>query len=246
MTAQLVTQMPEQYRPEDHEVWAALHAQQSPLVRTSATAGYLDALATLELPDDHVPDLDVVNAVMADLGQWQFVGVNGLLDSASFFELLARRRFPVTVTMRGPDELDFAELPDLFHDLFGHGPYLADPRTAALYHQFGRLGTARADEPAFLDHLQRLLWATLEVGLVQRGERRLAFGGAILSSASEMRRALDAGAHVRPLQATTVLDDPIDSFHLQGSYYVLDGPDEIATMLDVAESWAPLLPADGR
>jgi phenylalanine-4-hydroxylase len=245
MSGQLVKQVPEHYRRQDHVVWATLHQQQLPLVRTGATEEYLDALAVLELPEDHVPDLNAVNEVMAGLGEWQFVGVDGMMDSALFFGLLAQRRFPVTVSMRGADELDFAALPDLFHDLFGHGPYLANACTAALYHRFGTLGSARTNEEAFLEHLQRLLWATLEVGLVQRGERRLAFGGAILSSASEMRRALGPDALVRQLRPDAVLADPVDSFRLQDCYYVVDGPDEVATILAALESGRSAVSGDG-
>ncbi|CAO5160062.1 phenylalanine-4-hydroxylase [Frankia sp. AiPs1] len=235
MAAQLVTRTAERYRPDDHLVWSLLHRQQAPLVAASAVDDYLDGLDRLGLPADHVPDLDAVNDGMAVHGDWRFVGAGGMVDGATFFGLLADRRFPVTVAMRRRDELAFAELPDLFHDLFGHGPYLANPRTADLYHRFGRLGSRRADDPVFVEQLQRLLWATLEVGLVQHGEQRKAIGGAILSSASELARALAPSAPAPRFDLDTVLAGPVDSFRLQQHYFVLGGTDEITTALDALE-----------
>lgn len=44
-----------------------------------------------------------------------------------FFSHLAERRFPAGNFIRTPDQLDYLEEPDVFHDLFGHVPMLMNP-----------------------------------------------------------------------------------------------------------------------
>jgi phenylalanine-4-hydroxylase len=44
-----------------------------------------------------------------------------------FFGHLARRQFPAGNFIRPATSLDYLEEPDVFHDVFGHVPLLADP-----------------------------------------------------------------------------------------------------------------------
>ena len=68
------------------------------------------------------------------------VGVEGLLPELDFFDHLANRRFPVTWWIRRPDQVDYIEEPDLFHDLFGHVPLLMNPLFADYIRAYGRGG----------------------------------------------------------------------------------------------------------
>src|SRR5690606_41305027 len=70
-----------------------------------------------DLPDA-IPRFSDLNGVLSAATGWTLVGVEGLLPELDFFDHLANRRFPVTWWIRKPEQFDYIEEPDLFHDLF--------------------------------------------------------------------------------------------------------------------------------
>ena len=71
------------------------------------------------------------------------VAVPGLVPDEVFFDHLANRRFPAGQFIRKPDQLDYLEEPDVFHDVFGHVPMLTDPVFADYMQAYGKGGPAR-------------------------------------------------------------------------------------------------------
>jgi phenylalanine-4-hydroxylase len=66
--------------------------------------------------------------------------VPALIPFQTFFELLASKRFPVATFIRTPEELDYLQEPDIFHEIFGHCPLLTNPWFAEFTHTYGKLG----------------------------------------------------------------------------------------------------------
>ena len=120
-----VPQVSESYRAADHDVWRKLCARQSLLVHRHATPEFLATLGALDF-GDRIPRFDDISELLRKRSGWEIVGVPGFLPDDIFFGHLAERRFPVTVWIRTPEEFDYIVEPDIFHDLFGHVPLLAD------------------------------------------------------------------------------------------------------------------------
>ena len=76
---------------------------------------------------------------------WSVVAVPGLVPDAVFFEHLANRRFPAGNFIRTPDQIDYLQEPDVFHDVFGHVPMLMNPVMADFIQAYG-LGGLRAQQ----------------------------------------------------------------------------------------------------
>ena len=115
--------------------------------------------------------------------------VTGLVPDEIFFDHLANRRFPAGAFIRPEAQMDYLEEPDIFHDVFGHVPLLANPVYADFMQAYGKggqraLGSA-AEEPGA---------ALLVHGRVrtdpQGGGLRI-FGAGIMSSMTESVFALD-------------------------------------------------------
>ena len=68
------------------------------------------------------------------------MAVPGLVPDEVFFEHLANRRFPAGRFIRKPEQLDYLQEPDIFHDVFGHVPMLTDPVFADYMQAYGRGG----------------------------------------------------------------------------------------------------------
>ena len=204
---------------EDQAVWRLLVERQTALAEHHACPEFLDGLRTLGI-GDRIPDFEAVSARLGKLTGWQIVGVPGLIPDAAFYDHLAHRRFPVTVWIRKRSELDYLVEPDLFHDFFGHVPLLGNPVFADYMQLYGQRGIEAGDR---IDLLARLYWYTVEFGLIRTPQGLKAYGAGILSSASEVRHAIeDEGVERLPFEAMQVMRRPYEIDRLQNTYFVLD------------------------
>jgi phenylalanine-4-hydroxylase len=212
------------YSSADHARWAWLYRRQSALLEAFGAVPVREGLRRLEVEPHRIPRLDSVSRRLESISGWQLVGVPGLIPEAQFFAHLAARRFPVTVWMRGDQELDYLAEPDLFHDFFGHVPLLADPVFADFVAAYGRRGVALLrGRPRLLPALARLYWYGVEFGLLRTGSGLRAFGAGILSSAAETPHAV---ASPQPLRLAFDLDRVLRTEYLidgfQRTYFVFD------------------------
>jgi len=213
-----VPQQLDRYSDEDHAVWRLLVGRQSALAQRHACEEFLQGLQALGI-GDAIPDFGAVNARLKPLTGWCIVGVPGLIPDAVFYDHLAHRRFPVTVWIRTRAELDYLVEPDLFHDFFGHVPLLSN-KVFADYMQ--RYGQRAMEAGAHIDLLARLYWYTVEFGLIRTPHGLKIYGAGILSSAREVRHAIEGDVEHLPFEAATVMRRPYVIDKLQNTYFVLD------------------------
>jgi phenylalanine-4-hydroxylase len=207
------------YAAEDQAVWRLLVERQTKLAREHACDEFIDGLETLGIGDT-IPDFAAINDKLEPLTGWCLVGVPGLIPDAAFYDHLAHRRFPVTVWIRTRAELDYLVEPDLFHDFFGHVPLLADKVFADYMQLYGQRGVEAGPNVALL---ARLYWYTVEFGLIRTPKGLKAYGAGILSSAAEVKHAIeDTGVERLPFEAAQVMRRPYEIDRLQNTYFVLD------------------------
>jgi phenylalanine-4-hydroxylase len=181
------------YTPEEHDRWNRLYARQSRLLPGRACEAFLEAADRLELARAGIPDFAELSERLARLTGWRVAPVAGLIPDDAFFDHLANRRFPAGAFIRPEGEFDYLSEPDVFHDVFGHVPLLADPVYAAFLEAYGR-GGRRALQLGRLHNLARLYWYTVEFGLIAAPEGLRIFGAGILSSPGESVFALESAS----------------------------------------------------
>ncbi len=227
------------YSPCEHRVWDELFARQSTMLRGRASTSFLEGLDTLRLSRSGIPDFEELSERLRKLTGWQVVAVPGLVPDAVFFEHLANRRFVAGRFIRKPEQLDYLEEPDVFHDVFGHVPLLSNPAFADYMQAYG-LGGLRALDFHALKNLARLYWYTVEFGLIrEHGAIRL-YGAGIVSSFSESVFALDDPSPNRlqfDLERVMRTRYRIDDY--QQSYFVIDGFEDLLHQTAEAD-FAPL------
>ncbi|KVE71937.1 phenylalanine 4-monooxygenase [Burkholderia vietnamiensis] len=227
----------ERYGQVDHAVWQQLYARQAALLRGRACDAFIVGLGKIRLPADRVPSFADVNRQLKPATGWEIVAVPGLVPDRVFFEHLAHRRFPVTWWMRRPDQLDYLQEPDCFHDLFGHVPLLIEPVFADYMQAYGRTALAVADDDAALARLARLYWYTVEFGLIRdpRGTNGLSiYGAGIVSSKGESLYSVESAAPNRlgfDLERVMRTKYRIDTF--QKTYFVIDDFAQLFALADV-------------
>ncbi len=227
------------YSAQDHATWDTLYERQMALLPGRASAAFLRGLDALKLSESGIPDFEELSDRLEALTGWRVVAVPGLVPDDVFFTHMANRRFVAGNFIRRPDQLDYLQEPDVFHDVFGHVPMLADPVFADYLAAYGR-GGLRALELGSLKQLARLYWYTVEFGLVREdGDLRI-YGAGIVSSASETRFSLeDASPNRVMLDLPRVMrtDYRIDDF--QQTYFVIPSFDELLR-LTVETDFAPV------
>ncbi len=227
------------YSAQDHATWDTLYERQMALLPGRASAAFLRGLDALKLSESGIPDFEELSDRLEALTGWRVVAVPGLVPDDVFFTHMANRRFVAGNFIRRPDQLDYLQEPDVFHDVFGHVPMLADPVFADYLAAYGR-GGLRALELGSLKQLARLYWYTVEFGLVREdGDLRI-YGAGIVSSAAETRFSLeDASPNRVMLDLPRVMrtDYRIDDF--QQTYFVIPSFDELLR-LTVETDFAPV------
>lgn len=227
------------YTAEEHATWDTLFARQTKLLPGRASDAYLRGLDVLRLDRPGIPDFEELSERLMALTGWQVVAVPGLVPDEVFFDHMANRRFVAGNFIRRPDQLDYLQEPDVFHDVFGHVPMLADPVFADYLAAYGR-GGQRAMGMDALRYLGRLYWYTVEFGLVQEPEGLRIYGAGIVSSASESRFSLESDSPNRiAFDLTRVMrtEYRIDDF--QQNYFVIPSFDELLRQT-VETDFAPL------
>ncbi len=214
------------YTDAENAVWKALYNRQYPLVAARAHPAYLKGLEVLGLNNERIPQCVEVSKILQDTTGWSVAPVEALISFESFFQLLATQQFPAASFIRIPEELDYLQEPDIFHELFGHCPMLTDPTFAEFTHKYGQLGLKASTKERV--YLARLYWFTVEFGLTQTPAGLKIYGGGILSSYGETLYALDSPIPERkPFDILTMLRTPYRYDIMQTVYFVLNGLDDL-------------------
>jgi phenylalanine-4-hydroxylase len=175
---------------DEHAMWDRLFARQSAMLPGRAADAFLRGIDVLKLEKPGIPDYRDLNARLMAATGWQVVAVPGLVPDDVFFDHLANRRFPAGNFIRNPEQLDYLQEPDVFHDVFGHVPMLADPVFADYMVAYGK-GGLRSLGFGALHKLARLYWYTVEFGLIDEPQGLRIYGAGIVSSYGESIFALD-------------------------------------------------------
>lgn len=227
------------YTPQEHALWDRLFARQAQMLPDRAVAEFMNGLDVLRMTRPGIPDFDELSERLMKLTGWQVVAVPGLVPDRLFFDHLANRRFVAGRFLRTPDQIDYLSEPDIFHDVFGHVPLLANPAFADYMQAYGQ-GGLRADGLGAIDRLARLYWYTVEFGLVRQGDDLKLYGAGIVSSHGESIYALDdpspnrLGFDLKRLMRTRYR---IDDY--QQSYFVIDSFEDLLRQT-VETDFAPL------
>ncbi|MBS3649246.1 phenylalanine 4-monooxygenase [Pseudaminobacter sp. 19-2017] len=215
------------YSADEHERWDRLFSKTLKVLQGRACSEYLQAVKALQFSERGIPNMERLSDRLENITGWRIVPVTDLVPDDIFFDHLANRRFPAGAFIRSEQEMEYLEEPDIFHDIFGHVPMLANPLYADFIQAYGK-GGQRALALGRLPNLARLYWYTVEFGLVKEdGDLRI-FGAGIMSSTAESVFALDdPSPHrvvfdlERVMRTSYIIDD------FQKIYFVLDSFEQL-------------------
>jgi phenylalanine-4-hydroxylase len=226
--------LPDTFSDEDSETWSILIESCRDRLRQHGCAQAIAGFKALGLSEQIEP-MSVLNDRLHSLSGWRMQPVDGLISDQEFYQLLSDRLFPTAPALRKRSELEFSEYPDLFHDVVGHLPVLLDRAYGDFIKGLADIALRYLDSKPITKALARFYWFTAETGLVRENGQLKIFGGAVLTSAAESARALDAATRRIPVTSNEVFSTGYNIFDLQHEYFVADSYDQLVGLLDGLE-----------
>ena len=236
MPNMIVCQQYSQYSDEDHNTWELLSNRQKTCQNKDVSREYLNGLVALSLDTTRIIDIEDLSRRLEKISGWTLIPVSGLIPTRDFFYMLVNKKYPVNVYMRKPNEIDFSEQPDIFHDVYGHLPLLVNEKFTRFLTAYSVIALKYVNNNRAVDYLGRLYWFTYEMGLIEEDGICKPYGGAIITSADELRNTKRDDIPKLRFGLDTVFKTEYDSFKLQKQYFVIDSFDELFKSIEVLET----------
>lgn len=226
MKGELTIQNYKSYTNDDHKTWSTLFERQVDNLKhgDKVVKEFWEGISFLKIKKGEIPDFQKINKLLKPLSNFELVAVTGLIDDKIFFELIRNRKFPVTTWIRKPHELDYIEQPDLFHDLFGHVPFLVHKNYCDFLVKLAELAipyfnsTNKEMQYAF----SRAYWYSIEFGVLLNTEldKIQIYGSGIISSYSETNRIFESTTKFKNFDHE-LLYEKFEKDHLQDFYAIV-------------------------
>jgi phenylalanine-4-hydroxylase len=218
----------DKYVAEDHEVWSILYSRMKEILPRYSSQAYLEGIQDVGLAGDRIPNFDECNAKLSVKTGWNIYVVPGLIDNKPFFEHLSNREFPSSTWLRKKSQLEYLEEPDMFHDIFGHVPLLANLHFANFLSELAGIALENIENEWAVEILSRLYWYTVEFGLIKEGNGLKVYGAGILSSSGETQYSIDSDIPLRmPYDVKKIFQTPYIKDKFQEQYFVIDSYEQL-------------------
>ncbi len=210
---------PHTFSQVDCLTWETLFSRQLELVENHACREWQTGFKRLKLDPARIPDQKELSRRINRKTGWRMAtDQSGFANNDEWHKALSQKTLLTNFFIRKPSELDFTPLPDLFHDYFGHAPFLMVETTAELY---GLLAKAYWATPQkHRNAAGRLWWHTTEWGFVRENNDEKVFGAGLLAGKNDF---LDAVRTPRKaFDLTAALQSPKVIRDVQGTYFQLE------------------------
>lgn len=217
----------------EDDTWKRLYERQVKLIQLRACDEFLLGLEKIVFPQNRIPQCQEIDEKLSKFTGWRVSPVPALIPSDDFYRLLADCKFPVATFIRRPEEFDYLQEPDLFHEYFGHCPLLTNQAYADFlewYALYALQQTSKQKRRLLL----RLFWFTIEFGLFKTLAGWKIYGGGILSSPGETIYAVESAVpERRPFVLENVLRTPYRYDMMQPIYYYLNSFDDLYCLMQL-------------
>jgi phenylalanine-4-hydroxylase len=219
------------YQEEDHQTWKTLCGRQLVLRKENISTAYLTGFKNLELDHSRIARIDVISSRLKSISGWTLIPVAGLIPTRDFFTMMIDKKYPITVSIRKPWQMDFIDHPDIFHDVCGHVPLLTNLEFVNFLANYSLLALKYLDDDRAVNILSRLYWFTCEMGVIVEQGAYKAYGGAVITSAQEIVNINNTNVPKYPFTLDQILNTSFDYSQLQTEYFVINSYDELFNSL---------------
>jgi (S)-3,5-dihydroxyphenylglycine transaminase len=200
-----------------------------------ASKEYKNGFKGLNLDPNRIVKIDELSKTLESISGWTLIPVNGLIPTRDFFFMIINKKYPVTVVIRKPHEIEFSEQPDIFHDIFGHVPLLTSVKFYKFLTEFGTIALKYINDERAIEGLGRLYWYTYEMGVIYEENDLKSYGGAIVTSNLEIGNVRNAVIPKIRFDLDEIFNSSYNPFKLQSKYFVIETFDDLFNCASVLE-----------
>lgn len=220
-----------EFPKELHEVWTDLYKKLWPRIERHACRDYLEGAKILNLPVDRIPTLDELNGCITPRTGWTIERTHvRYTDAVPWYKKFDKRIFLITNYMRSREEIDWTPEPDMWHDIFGHLPFMVHKHYAEAEELFAPAFLA-AKSPAQRENIKRLAWFSTEFGLIREdGEIKL-FGAGLISGGDELDNVIEGRVPTKPFTIENVILHDKAVWEQNSILFIIDSMDQLTAEL---------------
>lgn len=213
-----------------HDIWGSLYKAQLSQIKQYACSDYLLGFEQLELPADHIPSLGHLNDRISPRTGWRVERTNvRYTDAVPWYHKFKQRIFLITDYMRSWEELAWTPEPDMFHDIFGHLPYMTLPHYTALQEMFAPAFLAANDKQR--EDIKRLAWFSTEFGLIREAGEMKIFGAGLISGRAEMENVIHGNVPILDYTIENVINYDKAVWEHNKILFIIDSIDQLKAEL---------------
>lgn len=155
-----------------------------------------------------------------------------ILEQRAWYGMIAEFKMPLTCFLRTPAELVYCDEPDIWHDIMGHIPFLAQQSYSDMYQLLAKTYIQAFDDNR-RDLLKELdfIGMLIELGLIREASGVKAFGSTLYSS-SEVFEAFKPENQIAFNYEALRLGESYDRHSFQGKYYIFDSIEHLVDIIE--------------
>lgn len=195
---------------------------------------WISGLSKLGMDHTKRPTADELTASIKKYTGYTFIQTsqNIILPQHEWYRMIADYKMPFTSFVRRPEELKYCDEPDIFHDIMGHVPFLAEREYSDMYQLLANtyLKAYNQDRKELLKELDFIGGMLIELGLINEPSGIKAFGATFYSS-SEVFEAYKPENQIKFTSAALQSGESYDRHSFQGKYYIFDSLDQLVRLI---------------
>ncbi|MEM9326964.1 MAG: hypothetical protein AAGA85_14955 [Bacteroidota bacterium] len=220
----------------DDRHWKALfetHFQNLQSLNAISTL-WISGLSKLGIDQSKRPLAAELTAAISPYTGYEFIQTDQhlILPQREWYGMIADYQMPLTCFVRRPSELGYCDEPDIWHDVMGHIPFLAEQAYSDMYQLLADT-YIKAFDLGDRDVLQGLDFVggmLIELGLIREYHGIKAFGATFYSS-SEVFEAFKPENQVEFSYDALGSGERYDRHSFQGRYYIFDSLDQLVDVI---------------
>ncbi len=200
---------------------------------------WISGFSKLGMDQSKRPLVEDLTKALKPYTGYTFVQTSGtiILEQIDWYKMIASFKMPMTNFVRTPEELDYCDEPDIWHDIMGHIPYLAEKEYSDMYQLLAKtyIRSYEADREDLLKELDFIGGMLIELGLIVESTGIKAFGSTFYSS-SEVFEAFKPENQIQFTKEALVSGESYDRHSFQGKYYIFTSLDQLVETIGYIET----------
>ena len=224
----------------DDKNWKALfeqHFQDLQSLNAISTL-WISGLSKLGIDHSKRPLAEDLTHALKPFTGYSFIQTseNIILEQIDWYSYILEYKMPLTSFVRTPQELHYCDEPDIWHDIMGHIPFLAEQIYSDMYQLLARtyVRAFRADRIDLVHQLDFIGGMLIELGLIREPSGVKAFGATFYSS-SEVFEAFKPENQIAFTHEALTSGESYDRHSFQGKYYIFESLDQLVNIIKSVE-----------